>query len=90
MTNLRVLRESVRYNADSEKYSMKFDEFKNVFQAAEGERARLESEDKRKLEKLTEQVELECQTKSEDLDRKHAYKLEQLRQQLAEKHEKAS
>jgi len=61
-----------------------------VFQAVADERARLESEEKQKLEKLKEQVELEYQAKSEDMDRKHAYKLEQLRQQLADKHEKVN
>jgi hypothetical protein len=57
-------------------------------QTVEAERARVESDEKQKLNKLREQLELEFQSKSEDLDKKHAYKLEQLRQQLADKHDK--
>jgi hypothetical protein len=50
----------------------------------------LEADQSKKLEKLREQMELEFQEKSEELDKKHGYKLEQLRQELADKHEQVS
>ena len=58
------------------------------FQEAEQEKAQRGQEEKQKLNKLKEQLELEYQTIAEEMDKKQAYRLEQVRQEFADRHEK--
>lgn len=51
------------------------------------EREKLEADRDEKLAQLTDRLESEVVSTTEQMEKKHAYRLEQARQELAEKHE---
>jgi len=50
----------------------------------------VEHDKQSRLEKLRDEMESEHQSRCEDLEKKFAYKMEQLRQELADKHEQVT